>query len=287
MTAEALNTRYVTALVDIALNARLARETQRVSVCANEIEDDGRKAIRAAREMFNAGFIATAPKTAIERVGVNVQAVLATLTPVKPTLAIADHQRTSVIEGRLPVGCAVKKFAHAELLYLLDHVNDYRWFWVEQNNTETDWAPGQPLPEHSWRHALHVSDQALRDDLSSAQRAVKVAALMKQNAGWALEKLAKLDEATVKTFAGIGSMGFGRGEDSFSGDPATWAETARRYTERAEAKLVAAQAQVDAARAIADKLIAYGGWGKLATDLLVKVEAHINGTETDDDKEEA
>lgn len=293
MTAEALNTRYVTALVDIALNARLARETQRVSVCANEIEDDGRKAIRAAREMFNAGFIATAPKTAIERVGVNVQAVLATLTPVKPTLAIADHQRTSVIEGRLPVGCAVKKFAHAELLYLLDHVNDYRWFWVEQNNTETDWAPGQPLPEHSWRHALHVSDQALRDDLGNAQRATKVAALMKQNVGWSLEKIVKIDEATVKTFMSLGSMGFGINDEFDGAHPEMWVATMCKYAERAEAKLATAQAQVVAARTVCDLLMQYAGpdadatdgWTKLAAALLVKVEAKIDDTKTDDDEE--
>jgi hypothetical protein len=284
------------ALIEVALNSRLG---QPAGIDESTIESDGRKAKRTMRDLIDAGFVKEAKSDAYKNANgsyiVKVEAVLAGVVPVKPMLTVNDYHRTSVIEGRAPVGVDFNKLMQGERLWMLTYAHEYRWFWVAHNNIgdkEIDWQPGSGAPDQHWRMQLCVSDQALRDDLGAAQRAVKIAALMKQNVGWSLEKIVKIDEATVKTFMSLGSLGAFHDGDAFSGDPATWAETAKRYAERAEAKLKAAQAQVDATHVVAAVLAAYGakanpkvGWTKLAADLLVKVEAKIDGVETDNDKE--
>jgi len=278
-------------LIEVALNARLG---QPAGIGESTIESDGRKAKRAVRDLIDAGLIAAPPKSSPHQDTyiVLVDVVLAGVLPTKPTLTVNDYQRSSIIEGRAPIGCRFDGFTQSEKFWMITYPHEYRWFWGSYG-VDIDWTPGQPLPEHSWRHTLHVSDQALRDDLGNAQRATKVAALMKQNVGWSLEKIVKIDEATVKTFMSLGSMGFGINDEFDGAHPEMWVATMCKYAERAEAKLATAQAQVVAARTVCDLLMQYAGpdadatdgWTKLAAALLVKVEAKIDDTKTDDDEE--
>jgi hypothetical protein len=271
----------MSALINVALNARLGMPA---GIGESTIESDGRKAKRAMRDLIDAGLVAYPPKSSPhpDTYIVLIDVVLAYVLPAKPTLAVNDWQRSSIIEGRAPIGCKFSEFSQAEQLWMLTYPHEYRWQWVGPNE-EIDWAPGKPLPDRMWHRVLMVSDQPLRDDLIAAQRAHKIAGLVKQNAGWALEKLVKLDEATVKTFMSAGSTGMFGGEGGFSGDTATWAETAKGYAERAQAKLKTAQAQLDAAQAVTAALATYGGWDKLSADLLIKIEAHLDGTDDSDD----
>jgi len=278
-----VNKRHLLELIEVALNSRLRGSP--TGIGESTVEPDGRKAKRAMRVLVDAGLVTARASTYF----VNVDAVLQLVTIIKPTLAIDEYPRSLIIEGRAPVGCLFDKFKQSERLWMLTYPHEYRWFWVARTGEETDWKPGEARPEHSWHLSLYVSDQPLRDELGSAQRATKVAGLMKQNVSWALGKIAKLDKPLIETFMSCGGIGrFGDG-DEFSGDSTTWAETAKRYAERAEEKLKKAQAQVDAARDAAAEIAEYGGWDKLGADLLRMVNAKLDSKEDDeeDDKEES
>lgn len=275
--------RYVSALAQTVLQDRVRRglKPTETPIHLADIESDGRKAKRTVRELIDADLVrATEPDKYVAK----IERVLALVTASQPNLSamVNDWARSAIIEERNPIGVPYKELTLGEQLWVVTYPHEYTFMWVGLHK-EIPFKLGDALPDNPWNMQLVVSNAALRNEFSTAIRARKVEALMKQNATWALEKMLKLDEATVKTFATLAEVGFGRGSDAFSGDPATWAETAQKLVERAHARLATAMKQVEAAAKVTQVVAQHGGWDKLGADLRVKVEAHLDGTDTDTD----
>jgi hypothetical protein len=279
--------RYISALAQAALKDRVNRGLgpDQVPVSAVDIEPDGRKVNRAMRALVDAGLVreTSASPTKYQA---QIEPVLALLTAAKPNLStmVNDWHRNAIVEERQPIGVPFAQLALGEQLWVVTYPHEYKFTWVGHHK-EIAFKLGDALPDKHWNMSLIVSDEALRNEFEAVIRTRKVDALMKQNASWALEKMLKLDEETIKTFASIGEWTFRHGGyDGFSGDPATWAETAQRLVERAHARLASAMKQVEAAAKVTQVVAQHGGWDKLGADLRVKVEAHLDGTDTDEDE---
>lgn len=275
--------RYVSALAQTVLQDRVRRglKPAEAPIHLADVESDGRKAKRTVRELIDAGLVrATEPDKYVAK----IERVLALVTASQPVLTaqINDWHRTSIIEERQPIGVPYDQLTLGEQLWVVTYPHEYTFMWVG-NHKEVPFKLGDTLPDQHWRMQLLVSNAALRDVFTAAIRARKVEALMKQNATWALEKMLKLDEETVKSFTALGDLGFGRGDHTFSGDATTWAETAQKFVERAHAKLATAMKQVEAAAKVTQAVAQHGGWDKLGADLRVKIEAHLDGKDTDDE----
>jgi hypothetical protein len=245
-------------------------------VQARDFEADGRKANVTARKLLAAKLIDRAPLPDIDAFTVCVGSVLSTLTAVEPSMTVLDDTlRRLMIEGTRPIGKRYDSFAYAEKLWALHHRDEYRWFWVARGGLETDWEPGAPTPDAHWNQELFIASRAMRDEYKRASRDHRIASLMKQNFGWALHEFAKLDEATIKMFTGIGADTFGY-DDTFSGDPSTWEAQAESFLKRANARLATAQQQVAAAQQTLDAVQNLGGWDVLATKLRAGVDDLID-----------
>lgn len=280
---------HISALATAVLRDRVLRGLAPTAVPVHlaDIEPDGRKAKRTARKLIDAGLLREVSKTSGSTRDVSyvarIEPVLALVTASQPNLTayLSDWARSTIIEERAPIGVAYNDLTLGDQRWVVTYPHEYTFTWTGHHK-EIPFKLGDAPPDNHWQMQLVVSNTALRNEFMAAIRAHKVEALMKRNAMWALEKMLKLDEATVKTFATLAGTGFGRGFDAFSGDPATWAETAQKLGERAHARLTSAMKQVEAAAKVAQTVAQHGGWDKLGADLRVKVEAHLDGTDTDD-----
>lgn len=286
-TPTGIEPRYISALAQAALKDRVNRGLgpDQVPVSAVDIEPDGRKVNRAMRALIDAGLVRETSASPA-KYQAQIEPVLALLTAAKPTLSamVNDWHRNAIVEERQPIGIPFAQLALGEQLWVVTYSHEYQFTWVGRHK-EIAFKLGDALPDNHWNMALIVSDEALRNEFENAIRARKVDTLMKQNAGWALEKMLKLDEETVKTFMASGSSRFAHCSDvdTFSGDPATWAASAQRLTDSAHARLASAMKQVEAAAKVTQAVAQHGGWDKLGADLRMKVEAHLDGKDKDED----
>lgn len=291
--AAGIEPRHVSALVQSALKARAwyGLDRREADVHMADVESDGRRAKRTARALIDAGLVRETlhkDDSSIHqrmRYFVQIEAALKLVEAEKPNLraAVNDWNRSAILEGRAPIGVAFDQLTLQQQKWVTLYPHEYRWQWIGLHQ-EIAWHPGNSLPDNHWRMKLHVSDAALREEFETEIRNRKIDALMAHNASWAIEKLANVDADAVKTFMTIGDLGFGRGETHFSGDPATWAETAKILTDRAQAKLATALKQVEAAVKVAAAVAQHGGWDKLGADLRIKVEAKIDAKGTNDEE---
>lgn len=275
--------RYVSALVQAALRGRIQQGPEATSAPIHlaDLEPDGRKTRRVTRELADAGLVYETHDACTVR----IDAVFALVTATKPNLsaAINDWNRGSILEGRAPVATALDKLTFGEQLWVLTYPHEYQFQWLG-NHKEIDWKLGDAPPDGHWRMSLWISDAALRDEFAREMRTRKIAALMKQNAGWALEKVLKLDEGTVKTFMTIGrhrGLMFDDGTERFDSDYTTWAAQAEQMMAAANAQLTEAMQKVEAAAKVAQAVAKHGGWDKLGAELREKIEAHVDGRADD------
>lgn len=284
--AAGVEPRHVMALVDAALKTRVTSTRDTVEIGASTFESDGRKASRTARLLTDAGLLRPVHSKHMPdgaRYQLVIDKALEMIEARKPTLdeKINDWQRSAILEERSPIGIKLEQLAPQEQLWVLTYPHEYRLFWVGNHQAEIEFKLGDAPPENHWRMSVHVSDAALREVFERVIRERKIESLMAHNAGWAIEKLAKIDPETVKTFIAIGDLGFGRGETKFAGDPATWAETAKIFTERAQAKLQRALQDVEATVKVMAAVAQHGGWDKLGSDLRVLVEEKLDRKEAE------
>lgn len=290
--AAGIEPRHVSALVSAALKARAYHgiELREVAVHMADVESDGRRAKRTARALIDAGLLRTngVPRepNGDPQYFAQIAPTLKLVEAERPNLraGINDWQRGTILEERAPIGVPFEQLTLQQQQWVTTYPHEYRWQWIGLHK-EISFKPGDALPEAHYRMKLYVSDAALRNEFEQEIRNRKIDALMAHNVIWMLAKTGA-DAEVIKTFMAIGDLGFGRGETKFAGDPATWAETAKLFTERAQAKLQTALKQVEAAARITTAVAQYGGWEKLGADLRVAVETKIDSPKTDDDDQE-
>lgn len=280
MTASKID-KHLPGLQTVALNSAIRNVPARQS--ENFVEPDGRRREAALRRLEQAGLVRRPGNgnVTIE------EAVLDLIKPVKPDLVAYQAPRLEALlrshrERHLVYCVAWANLAPAEQLYVLRHREQYRVAMVD-NFGGFKWAPLIPSAERpTFGGSVYVADDALVEAVAKAERSRRVASMLRDNLAWATEHLLGLPEDFPARSGEHSSCPFGGPSLAFGPEPSAWAEEAERKAAALAERIAELQAMRQQLADLQGAVARKGGWNKFTAEYQARIEAYVDGHETDE-----